>query len=102
MSTSLDKVAPPASQDTATLAVLDEVFFQLRDQMKPKAWAKARARLEAYASRLETWEGRYFPENVTPLWDRRSARELARDNEAKRQERVQQAAAIRTLIGRAF
>lgn len=100
MSTLLDRPATIDPQDAATLAALDEVFFQIRDTMKPKAAAKAKARLEAYADRLETWQGCRLPANVTPL--RFSRSEQARATEAQRQERARHAAAIRALIGRAF
>ena len=102
MSTLTDRPATIDPQDAATLAALDEVFFQLRDTMKPKTAAKAKARLEAYAIRLETWEGCRLPPNVTPLRGFQSRREQARASEAQRQERLERAAAVRALIGRAF
>lgn len=102
MSTLIDRPAAIDPQDTATLAALDEVFFQLRNHMKPKAVAKARAHLEAYAARLETWEGCRLPANVTPLRGFHSCREQARATEAQRQERMDRAVALRALIGRAF
>lgn len=102
MSTLLDKPAIIDPQDAATLAAFDEVIHTLRGHMKPKTRDKAKASLEAYADRLETWKGCRLPANVTPLWDRRSPREMALASEAQRQERAQHAAAIRALIGRAF
>ena len=102
MSTLLDKPVTLDPQDAATLTALDAVFGTIRDTMKPKARARAKARLEAYADRLETWQGCRLPANVTPLRGFQSHREMARASEAQRQERAQHASAIRALIGRAF
>lgn len=102
MSTLLNKPATIDPQDEATAAALDEVFFRLREHMKPKGVAKAKAELEAYADQLETWQGCRLPPNVTPLRGPRSRMDQARASEAQRQERIQRAAALRAMIGRAF
>lgn len=98
MSALLDKPDVIDPQDAAILSVIGT----MRDHMKPKAAAKAKANLEAYAARLETWEGCRLPANVTPLRWHGSRREQALATEAQRQERARHAAAIRALIGRAF
>ena len=102
MSTLTDRPAIIDPQDEATEAALNEVFFRLRDNMKPKGVAKARAALEAYVVKLETWEGCRLPANVTPLRGFQSRREQARASEAQRTERLVRAAALRAVIGRAF
>lgn len=102
MSNVLDRAAHAADQAAIADEALDEVFSFLRANMKPKAAARARAKLEAFAVRLETWQGCRLPSNVTPLWPRRSATEQARASEAQRLERALKAEAIRQLIGRAF
>ena len=93
--------APPDMQAGLTGEALDEVLCNLTDNMKPKARRRARARLEAYADRLETWQGRRLPANVTPI---RGPRGDERDRaiESRRHEAAVKAAAIRHLIGRAF
>lgn len=102
MSTLTDRPAIIDPQDEATEAALNEVFFRLRDNMKPKGVAKAKAALEAYAVKLETWEGCRLPPNVERLRPRQGNFEKALASAAQRQERAAQAAAIRALIGRAF
>lgn len=102
MSNVLDRT--PQADDQAAIAdeALDEVFSFLRANMKPKAAARARAKLEAFADRLETWQGCRLPSNVTPLWPRRDGSDQARASEVQRLERALKAEAIRKLIGRAF
>jgi len=94
----------PQTDDQAAIAdeALDEVFSFLRANMKPKAAARARAKLEAFAVRLETWQGCRLPANVTPLRGHHGSIEQARASEAQRRERALKAEAIRHLIGRAF
>jgi len=94
----------PVSRDLqarVTVEALDEVLYQLTDNMKPKARQRARAKLEAYADRLETWRGRRLPANVTPIRGLRGA-ERDRADERQRQEAAVKAEALRVLIGRAF
>lgn len=89
----------PASRDLQarlTVEALDEVLYQLTNHMRPKAKGRARAKLEAYADRLETWQGRRLPANVTPL------RARLGEQEEGRRLRALKAEAIRVLIGRAF
>ena len=102
MSTSTDRPTAFASQHEVPEPV-SVVLNRLLDHMKPKARQAARASLEAYVARLETWEGCRLPENVSFLrhWQG-SKREQALASAAHRQERAEQAAAIRALIGRAF
>lgn len=101
MSNVLDRVATSADQTALMHEALDEVLFHMRSNMKPKAAARARAKLEAFADHLETWQGCRLPANVTPLRGPRGV-EQARASEAQRRERAERAAIIRHLIGRAF
>lgn len=101
MSDLKDRVRESAPQDSVAMEALEEVFFRLRDNMKPKAIVKARRELEDFCARLETFEGCRLPTNVTRLRGPRGY-EQARASEAQRQERAERAAMIRTLIGRAF
>jgi len=101
MSNVLDRALPSALQAEAASEALDEVLHHLTDNMKPKAKQRARAKLEAFADSLETWEGCRLPANVTPLRGPRGV-EQARASEAQRLERAMKAEAIRVLIGRAF
>lgn len=100
MSTLTDKTRTPDPQAVAQLEAMETALHVIRGTMKPKAQARARDVLEAYATRLETIEGCRFPANVTPL--RWSRREMALATEAQRRERAEQAAALRAVIGRAF
>lgn len=98
MSNALDRAATPAPQSAALNEALDEVLHHLSSGLKPKARNRAKAKLEAFATRLETWQGRQLPANVTPL----RGRLIDADQENHRRERAERAAAIRHLIGRAF
>ena len=93
--------APRDLQARLTVEALESVLHHLTDNMKPKAKRRARAKLEAFADRLETWQGRRLPANVTAI---RGLRGVERDraSEAQRRERALKAEAIRLLIGRAF
>lgn len=90
---------PVPSDDLWQLA-LDNFVSELLEEVGPKGERKARKRLEAFAARLETFNGRHFPgPNVLPIrgptW---SEREKA--DEARRRERSHHAAVIRTLVER--
>lgn len=103
MSDLKDRVREDHPQDNVTMEALERVFFRFRDNMKPKARDKARKALEADAAHLETWRwgGRELPANVTPLHGLRGSERQA-EIERQRLARAEQAAVIRTLIGRAF
>ena len=101
MSNVLDRAPLAVDQTTLSEEALDDFLDVLTGHMKPKAARKAREELEAFADRLETWQGCRLPANVTPLRGPRGV-EQARATEAQRRERAERAAAIRALIGRAF
>lgn len=101
MSNVLDRNPVAAAQSPVMGEAVAEVLLTLRQHMKPKARKAARADLEAFAERLETWQGCRLPANVTPIRGPRLPAEHARASEAQRRERAELAAAIRHLIGSA-
>lgn len=101
MSNTLDRARDAQHQDSIATEALDAVLHHLTANMKPKAKDRARSKLEAFADRLETWQGCRLPANVTPLRGLRGV-EQARASETQRRERALKAEAIRILIGRAF
>lgn len=101
MSDLKDRAREAFPQDSVAMEALDEVFYRLRDNMKPKAVKKALQTLERYCDDLETFEGCRLPLNVTPIRGPRGDAQ-ARASELQRAQRAERAAIIRALIGRAF
>lgn len=101
MSIVLDRNPVASAQSPVMSEAVAEVLLTFSGHMKPKARKAAITELNAFADRLETWQGCRLPANVTPIRGPRLPAEQARASEAQRRERAELAAAIRHLIGRA-
>lgn len=96
MSNVLDRNRVETPQPEALTEAAAHAIFTLREHMKPKARAKARARLEAFADRLERDPLTGLPNNVRIL--RAPPATLAEEAA----ERAAKARALRFLIGECF
>lgn len=89
----------PVAEDPAFRDALSDVFAEILEHAGPKREAKARRKLEAWATRLETYKGRHIPGgNVYPL--RTTRTEIEREDEGRRRANAERAAHIRSLLAR--